>query len=259
MPRSRAGAAPLVKVSSPLVGSAHHGVPRRFCRVYRALPRSRELSGAPLDPPGAAPSPQATAEPAPLASTTGGGPAATALGGDGGAVPEPLQHDRALPVDTPHEPGSKDSAKETRALGVRAPSAHSQRGRARAAARLGGQRSGDRFGEAKGRGAPHDLRLADASARRPLRRLRGPSGYRASFPHRSIWPPPSAGLAKARIASPSPARSGPFSANADSTWRPSPARGGSPRWRGPAPPQHADASRGRFDTGGKGHPRARHL
>jgi hypothetical protein len=57
--------------------------------------------GAAFDPLDAAPSPQASAEPAPLANVPA---TATNTGGaDAGPPPEPLRSDRALPTDIPHE------------------------------------------------------------------------------------------------------------------------------------------------------------
>jgi len=74
--------------------------------------------GTPVEPPDAAPSPQATAEPAPLASATSG--SATGTGADGAAAPEPLRSDRGLapdvPRESPHEPGVKELARETKEL-----------------------------------------------------------------------------------------------------------------------------------------------
>ncbi|MGO9837094.1 MAG: hypothetical protein ACLP1X_23100 [Polyangiaceae bacterium] len=69
--------------------------------------------GAPAEPPDAAPSPQATAEPAPLAPATAGGTAATNTGADGGAVPEPLRSDRGLAPDVPRESPRESGGKES--------------------------------------------------------------------------------------------------------------------------------------------------
>jgi hypothetical protein len=74
--------------------------------------------GPPSDPLDAAPSPQAKAEPAPLANPPS--PAATAsaapAGPDGGSAPEPLRTDRALAIDAPRdvvrEPAGKDPNRE---------------------------------------------------------------------------------------------------------------------------------------------------
>ena len=73
--------------------------------------------GAAFDPLDAAPSPQASAEPAPLANV----PATAAnIGADAGPPPEPLRSDRPLPTDVLHEtsrePASKESARDTREL-----------------------------------------------------------------------------------------------------------------------------------------------
>ncbi len=70
--------------------------------------------GAAVDPPDAAASPQASAEPAPLANvaTAAGTTTATTSGADSGPPPEPLRGDRALTADAPHETvrelGTKD-------------------------------------------------------------------------------------------------------------------------------------------------------
>lgn len=70
--------------------------------------------GTPVEPPDAAPSPQASAEPAPLANVGAAASAAatTNSGLDGSAPPEPLRGDREVPADTPrevvHELGAKD-------------------------------------------------------------------------------------------------------------------------------------------------------
>jgi len=66
---------------------------------------------APVEPPDAAPSPQATAEPAPLAPATAGG-AAAITGADGGVAPEPLRSDRAIAPDLPRESGREGGNKE---------------------------------------------------------------------------------------------------------------------------------------------------
>src|SRR3974390_1969653 len=61
--------------------------------------------GTPVEPPDAAPSPQASAEPAPLANVPSVSSATgTGLAGlDGGPAPESLRSDRDVPADTPHE------------------------------------------------------------------------------------------------------------------------------------------------------------
>jgi hypothetical protein len=56
--------------------------------------------GVAFDPLDAAPSPQASAEPTPLANDP---TAATNAGADAGTPPEPLRSDRPLPTDAPHE------------------------------------------------------------------------------------------------------------------------------------------------------------
>lgn len=69
------------------------------------------------DLPDAAPSPQASAEPAPLANVLSATPNP---GADAGPRPEALRTDRPLPVDTPHESlrdaAARESARETREL-----------------------------------------------------------------------------------------------------------------------------------------------
>jgi len=78
--------------------------------------------GTPVDPPDAAPSPQASAEPAPLANVGAAASAAatTPSGIDGSVPPEALRGDRELPADTPHEvsrePGAKDVPRDTKEL-----------------------------------------------------------------------------------------------------------------------------------------------
>src|SRR3977135_4409733 len=65
---------------------------------------------APFDLPDAAPSPQASAEPAPLANV----PATAAnAGADAGPRPESLRSDRSLAADTPHEATREPGARET--------------------------------------------------------------------------------------------------------------------------------------------------
>src|SRR5580658_3098780 len=77
-----------------------------------ALALSCAKGGAPTDPPEQPASPQAKAEPAPIASLPAAvassvvQPAALAL--DGGVVPQPLRADRAIPVDTT----TKETTKE---------------------------------------------------------------------------------------------------------------------------------------------------
>jgi hypothetical protein len=68
--------------------------------------------GAPVDPPDAATSPQASAEPAPLANVPGSTPTTGASGLDGGPPPEPLRSDREVPADSPHETTRELGAKE---------------------------------------------------------------------------------------------------------------------------------------------------
>jgi hypothetical protein len=78
--------------------------------------------GAPVDPPDAAPSPQASAEPAPLANVGAAASAAatTTSGVDGSVPPETLRGDRELSPDTPHEVsrelGAKDVPKDPKEL-----------------------------------------------------------------------------------------------------------------------------------------------
>ena len=100
---------------------------RALARATRAPPRrpaatlpvllaaGRRLScGAPRPSP---PSPQASAEPAPLANVPA---ATTSVTDDGGPPPEPLRSDRPLPPDSPHEatrePGPKETARDTKEL-----------------------------------------------------------------------------------------------------------------------------------------------
>jgi len=78
--------------------------------------------GAPVDPPDAAPSPQASAEPAPLANVGAAASAAatTTSGLDGSVPPETLRGDREVPADTPHEVirelGAKDVPRDPKEL-----------------------------------------------------------------------------------------------------------------------------------------------
>jgi hypothetical protein len=78
--------------------------------------------GAPVDPPDAAPSPQASAEPAPLANVGAAASAAatTTSGIDGSVPPEALRGDREVPADAPHEVvhelGAKDVPHDPREL-----------------------------------------------------------------------------------------------------------------------------------------------
>ncbi len=59
--------------------------------------------GAAVDPPDAAPSPQASAEPTPLVPAVANAAANAGAGADGGALPEPMRSDRELAVDVPRE------------------------------------------------------------------------------------------------------------------------------------------------------------
>lgn len=70
--------------------------------------------GAPAELPDAAPSPQASAEPAPLANVGAAASAAatTTSGVDGSVPPEPLRGDRELQPDTPHEVARELGAKD---------------------------------------------------------------------------------------------------------------------------------------------------
>jgi hypothetical protein len=64
------------------------------------------------DPVDAAASPQASQEPAPIATTTPSG--ALATGPDAGPPPSPMRADRELPIDTPREPSrEKEQARDT--------------------------------------------------------------------------------------------------------------------------------------------------
>ena len=75
---------------------------------------------APSDPPGAATSPQAGAEPTPLASlpAIGNGGAAPGMGPDAGPAPEPLRSGEALASDLPselvREPGGREASRDVR-------------------------------------------------------------------------------------------------------------------------------------------------
>ena len=66
-----------------------------------------------MDPPDAAASPQANAEPAPLANVAASGTATTGAGSDAGPAPETLRSDRPVAADAPrevaHEPAGKDT------------------------------------------------------------------------------------------------------------------------------------------------------
>lgn len=78
--------------------------------------------GAPADLPDAAPSPQASAEPAPLANVPAAASAAAGVspGTDGSVLPEALRGDRDLPADTPREAVrelGKDFARDPKLLG----------------------------------------------------------------------------------------------------------------------------------------------
>jgi hypothetical protein len=69
--------------------------------------------GAADDPPGAATSPQANAEPALLANVAVAGGGATSIpGADAGTPPEALRADRAVPTDTPKDVARDTNAKE---------------------------------------------------------------------------------------------------------------------------------------------------
>lgn len=74
--------------------------------------------GATVDPPGAAASPQASAEPAPLANVTtaAGTPTTGASGADAGPPPEMLRGDRAVTADLPHEVSRELGAKDLRGV-----------------------------------------------------------------------------------------------------------------------------------------------
>ncbi len=68
-----------------------------------------DCRGAPFDPQDPAPSPQASAEPTPLANV----PATTAnISDDAGPPPEPLRSDRPLAADSPHETAREPAPKE---------------------------------------------------------------------------------------------------------------------------------------------------
>ncbi len=73
--------------------------------------------GASVEPPDAAPSPQATAEPAPFANPPVA-PTAAAADVEAGPAPEPLRSDRGLLPDTPREASARDGGTKE---GVRDP------------------------------------------------------------------------------------------------------------------------------------------
>src|SRR5450755_2861124 len=87
------------------------GIPARLLILALSVLSCR---GASVDPPDAAASPQASAEPAPLAnvSTAAGATTTSTAGADSGPPPEALRGDRALTADAPHETvrelGTKD-------------------------------------------------------------------------------------------------------------------------------------------------------
>jgi hypothetical protein len=78
--------------------------------------------GTPADPPGAATSPQAGAEPTPLASlpAIGNAGASPGMGPDAGPAPEPLRSGEALASDLPgefvREPGGREASRDVREL-----------------------------------------------------------------------------------------------------------------------------------------------
>lgn len=71
--------------------------------------------GAAVDPPDAAPSPQASAEPTPLTNVaaTANATANAAASLDGAALPEPMRADRELTIDVPRETSHELLAKDT--------------------------------------------------------------------------------------------------------------------------------------------------
>src|SRR5579883_2712625 len=70
--------------------------------------------GTAVEPPDAAQSPQASAEPPPLANVAAAANATTnaASALDGGALPEPMRADRELTTDLPREPSRELLAKD---------------------------------------------------------------------------------------------------------------------------------------------------
>jgi hypothetical protein len=88
--------------------------PRSIHAGVLALAACLACKGPSADPVDAAPSPQAKAEPAPLAvppsptATTG----AAAAGADGSVAPEPLRPDRALATDVPRDPTKETTGKD---------------------------------------------------------------------------------------------------------------------------------------------------
>jgi hypothetical protein len=84
------------------------------CTLFFALVACKATA---FDPPGGAPSPQASAEPAPLANVPA---TATNAGADAGPPPEPLRSDRPLSADMPHEtlrePGIRDLLRDAKEI-----------------------------------------------------------------------------------------------------------------------------------------------
>ena len=87
--------------------------PSSFCPLrplrelgVAALLAASGCKGGAVDPPGAGPSPQAAAEPAPFASPPS--TAATGTAADAGPAPEPMRSDLALPPDVPRDSQGRD-------------------------------------------------------------------------------------------------------------------------------------------------------
>jgi len=96
-----------------------HNARRQAAAVVAALVCAACRGGS-TDPPGAAPSTQAVAEPAPFANPPNP-TSITGVGPDAGPLPEPLRADQELAPDVPRELGVRDGGlarepRETRDL-----------------------------------------------------------------------------------------------------------------------------------------------
>src|SRR5579859_1972775 len=120
--RSTCPARPPSKGASPSSATSWSTEAGRKVALLLAL-LAAGCRGAAVDPPGAGTSPQANAEPAPLANvaTATGTATATTTGADAGPPPEALRSDRALSPDAPHETvrelGGKDTRSDSKELG----------------------------------------------------------------------------------------------------------------------------------------------
>jgi hypothetical protein len=89
----------------------------RAAAVGLSILSSSGCKGGPIDPPGAAPSPQASAEPAPFANPPSA-PATAHTGADAGPPPDPMRSDVALLPDVPRELAAHDAGgRDTREVG----------------------------------------------------------------------------------------------------------------------------------------------